>query len=349
MHLKPSPGPLRTWRAAGRTWARRGPRALAAMALAAGCVGLPLHAQAQSAGNYPDRPVRLIVSYAAGNVTDSLARVIADKLSTQWGQPVTVDNRAGQGGSIGAQTAAKAPADGYTLLFSALAAMAINPHVYTNVGYDVRKDFAPIINVAYPSGVLVAAPALKIRTLKDLVAYSKAHPTALNYGTAGNGTVPHLNMEAIKEMTGLVAQHVPYKSASAVLTDVMGGRLQLQGDAVSVVLPQIKAGKLVPIAATSSTRLPQLPDLPTVSELVPGFVPVVPWLGIFAPAGTPPDIIAKVDRDVSAILRMPDVQQKFGTYGLTVSGEGPQAFAKTMAADDERMGRLVKKLGLKVD
>jgi tripartite-type tricarboxylate transporter receptor subunit TctC len=330
------------------TGARHGLRVVAVMALA-GVVSLPLQAQTSGAGNYPDRPVRLIVSYAAGNVTDALARIVSDKLATQWGQAVTVENRPGQGGSIGAQTAVKAPADGYTLLFSAMAAMTINPHVYSNLGYDVRKDFAPIINVAYPSGVIVATPALQINTLKALVDYSKANPTALNYGTAGNGTVPHLNMEAIKEMTGLAAQHVPYKAASAVMTDVMGGRLQLQGESVAVVMPQIKAGKLVPIAATSLKRLPQLPDLPTVTETVPGYVPVVPWLGIFAPVGTPPAIIAKVNQDVTAILGLPDVQQKFNTFGLTTSGDGPQEFAKTINSDYERLGKLVKQLGLKVD
>ena len=327
---------------------RKGVRLVAAMALA-GVASLPLQAQSADAGTYPERPVRLIVSYAAGNVTDSLARIVSDKLSAQWGQAVTVENRPGQGGSIGAQTAVKAPADGYTLLFSAMAAMAINPHVYSNLGYDVRKDFAPIINVAYPDGLIVATPSLQIKSLKALVEFSKANPTALNYGTAGNGTVPHLNMEAIKGMTGLVAQHVPYKAASAVMTDVMGGRLQLQGESVAVVLPQIKAGNLVPIAATSLKRLPQLPDLPTVSELVPGYVPVVPWLGIFAPVGTPPAIIAKVNQDVTAILAMPDVQQRFQTVGLTISGDGPQAFAKTINEDYERLGKLVRQLGLKVD
>lgn len=348
MHHLSFPCSMRTAQSGSAISARQRLRVVAALALA-GAVGLPLHAQTADPGKYPERPVRLIVSYAAGNVTDTLARIVSDKLSAQWGQAVTVDNRPGLGGSIGAQAAVKALADGYTLLFSAMAAMAINPHLYSNLGYDVRKDFAPIINVAYPDGLIVATPSLHIRTLKALVEYSKANPTALNYGTAGNGTVPHLNMEAIKGMTGLVAQHVPYKAASAVMTDVMGGRLQLQGETVSVMLPQIKAGKLVPIAATSLKRLSQLPDVPTVTETVPGFVPVVPWLGIFAPVGTPPAIIAKVNQDVAAILRMPDVQERFTTFGLTTSGDGPQEFTKTISADYERLGKLVKQLGLKVD
>lgn len=307
-----------------------------------------VHAQDSAAG-YPSKPVKLIVSYAAGNVTDTLARVVADKLGAKWGQPVIVENRPGQGGSLGAQLASKAPADGYTLLFSALAALAINPHLYSNVGYDAQKSFAPIINVAYPGAVLVTTPALKINKFSDLVAFSKANPTALNYGSAGNGTVPHLNFEALKAQTGLVAQHVPYKAATAVMTDVMGGRLQLQQEGVGVLLPQIKAGNLIPIATASAKRMSQLPDLPTLSELAPGYVPVIPWLGILAPAGVPKQVIDKVNADVNAILLQPDVLEKFQLNGLTVAGDSPEAFGKQIAFDYERLGKLVKQLGLKVD
>lgn len=310
-----------------------------------------LQAQAQSANQapYPNKPVRMVVSYAAGNVTDLLARVVAERLSEKWGQPVTVDNRPGQGGSLGAQIAVKAPTDGYTLLFSAMAAMAINPHVYASLGYDVRKDFVPVVNVAYPTSVMVVNPELKINSLSALIAYSKAHPTALNYGTAGNGTVPHLNMETLKAQTGLMAQHVPYKAASAVLTDVLGGRIQLQQEALSVLLPQVKAKKLVPIAASSPKRLTQLPDVPTITELFPKYQAVVPWLGIFAPAGTPKAIVDKINKDVDEILRQPEVQEKLQGNGLDTVGGSPEAFAKTITTDYDRMGKLVKQLGLKVD
>lgn len=313
---------------------------------AAGALGTPAMAQGP---HYPDKPVRLIVSYAAGNVTDLLARIVADQLGKAWGQPVTVDNKPGQGGSLGAQLAARAPADGYTLLFSAMAAMAINPHVYANVGYDARKDFQPIINVASSTGVLVVSPTLKVQNFAQLLAYSKANPQALSYGTAGNGTVPHLNMETIKAVSGLQAQHVPYKAAGAVLTDVLGGRIQIQSDALSVFLPHIKAGRLVPIMTTSKQRLKELPALPTLSELMPGTTPVVPWLGLFAPAGTPAAITAQVQRDVAAILAMPDVQAKFAETGLVVSGDGAAAFAKTISDDYDRLGTLVRQLHLKVD
>jgi tripartite-type tricarboxylate transporter receptor subunit TctC len=324
----------------------RARRAMLAAAVVAG-VGLLAQGPALAQAAYPAKPVRLVVSYAAGNVTDLLARIVADKLSHEWGQPVTVDNRPGEGGSLGAQLVAKAPADGYTLLFSAMAALAINPHVYSHVGYQALKDFSPVVSIAYPDLAIVVDPSLNITSFKELVAYSKAHPKALNYGTAGNGTVPHLNMEALKLRTGLVAQHVPYKSAAAVTSDVIGGRLQIQQDALSVVLPQVKAGRLTAIAAGATKRV--LPDVPSVSEAIPGFIPVVPWLGILAPAGTPAPIVAKIYQDVHAVLMQPEVQNKLLANGLTVSDEAPEAFTRTLAADYDRLGKLVKQLGIKVD
>lgn len=324
-------------------------RGLTALALAGlGCV-LPGSAVADESAGYPNRPVRLIVSYAAGNVTDTLARVVADGLSAKWGQAVTVDNRPGQGGSVGAQMVSRAPADGYTLLFSAMAAMAINTHVYSKVGYDVRKDFEPIVNVAYPDLMMVISPSLHIDSLAGLIEFSKAHPSAVNYGTAGNGTVPHLNIEALKLKSGLVAQHVPYRSAGAVLADVIGGRLQLQQEASAVLMPQVKAGKLVPIAVGGPRRNPLAPDVPALTELYPGYQPVVPWLGMFAPAKTPAAVIDKINRDVREILARPAVRTQLDGVGLTVADGTPQEFAGTVHKDVDRLGALVKQLNLKVD
>lgn len=327
--------------------ARARRRAVLSLLLAAACA--PALGPAVAQTTYPTKPVRLVVSYAPGNVTDLLARIVAEQLSAKWGQPVVVDNRPGLGGSLGADLVGKATADGYTLLFSAMAALAINPHVYANVGYDPLKDFIPLVNIASPSIAIVVAPALKINTFKDLVAYGKGHPSALNYGSAGNGTAPHLNMEALKQQTGLVAQHVPYKSAPAVTADVIGGRIQIQQDALSVLLPHITAGRVIPIAAGGEKRLPQLPDVPSIAEAIPGFVPIVPWLGILAPAGTPGAIVAKINQDVQAILRQPELVEKLAGHGLTVATAGPDAFAKTLAADYVRLGKLVKQLEIKVD
>ncbi len=320
--------------------------------LAAFCLGgsVAASAIAQDTG-YPQRPVRLVVSYAAGNVTDILARIVADKLTEKWAHPVVVDNKPGQGGSVGAQLAAKAPNDGYTLLFSAMAALAINPHVYPNLGYNALKDFTPVINVASPDALVVVPASLGMQSYAQLVAYSKANPTAISYGSAGNGTVPHLNIETLKAETGLVAQHVPYKAASSALTDLVAGRIQLQSDATSVLMPQVKAGKLVPLIALTSSgkRMAQLPDVPTMPEVLPQVKPVVTWLGILVPAGTSAAIVAKIHRDVSAILAMGDVKEKFTNAGLEIQGEGPDAFAKTLASDFERMGKLAKQINLKVD
>lgn len=299
--------------------------------------------------DYPERPVRLVVSYAPGNVTDTLARLIADHLSTKWKQSVTVENRPGQGGSIGAQNVVNAPADGYTLLFAALASMAINPHVYPSVGYDPLKDFTPIVNVAYPTAVVVVNSELGVGNMAELIALSKTQSGELNYGTAGNGTVPHLNMEALKVRTGLDIQHIPYKGAGAVLTDVLGGRIQVQQEAISVLLPHIQSGRLVPLATASPARVPELPDTPTLAELYPGYEPVIPWLGLFTMAGTPDEVIQKINADVVEILQRPDVQERLSLSGLVAAGGTPEAFAASIPKDYERLGKLVKELGLGVD
>lgn len=322
-------------------------RALLAAAAAFGFTA-PLAAPAAAQEAYPAKPVRMVVSYAPGNVTDVLARIVAERLAEKWGQSVVVDNRPGQGGSLGAAQVAHAPADGYTLLFSAMAAFGINPHVYKNVGYEL-KDFTPLIGVAWPRGVLIASSNLKAGTLAELIAYSKANPGALNYGSAGSGTVPHLNMEALKAQTGLVAEHVPYKAATAVLTDVIGGRLQLQQDTLGVVLPQIRAGKVKAIVAMSEKRLPQLPEVPAIGEVLPGFVPITPWLGILAPAGLPRPVAEKIARDVDGIIRQPQVIERLQSNGMDLLAAGPADFARQIQSDNERVGKLARALKLQVD
>jgi tripartite-type tricarboxylate transporter receptor subunit TctC len=305
---------------------------------------------ARAADDYPTRPVRLVVSYAAGNITDVLARMLAQRLSEQWKQPVIVENRPGQGGSIGAQTVVKTAPDGYTLLFSAMAAMAINPHVYPRVGYHPLNDFMPIIGVAQAgNGLLYVGAQVPAGTLAELVALSKAKPGSLNYGSAGSGTVPHLNMEVLKGLTGLDATHVPYKAAVAVLNDVMGGDLHLAQESLGVVLPHVQGGKIKPIATTASKRLPQLPDVPTLAELVPGFEAVSPWLGIFAPAGTPRAIVEKVHATIAAALREPDLAARITGAGLDLLNTPTAEFVNTVARDHERLGKLVRELKLQAD
>jgi tripartite-type tricarboxylate transporter receptor subunit TctC len=318
------------------------------VAFAAG-VALPAHAQSPVRESYPARPVRVIVSYAAGNVTDILARLVADRLAERWGQQVLVDNRPGAGGSTGAQAAVKAAPDGYTLLFSAMAAMAINPHVYANVGYDPLADFAPIVPVAMPSSLLFVTPALPVESFRALVDYTKANPGKVFYGSAGNGTVPHLNVEMLKRDAGLVVDHVPYKGAVAAMTDVMAGRLQLQAESLGVVLPHVKAGKLKAIAVMGPRRLAALPDVPTIGEAVPGFDPAVPWLALFAPKGTPADVITKVHTDVIAVMGTAAFRERLDAAGLEPVGGSTAEFRKRLDTDHARFGRLVRELKLKAD
>ncbi|MFM1988973.1 MAG: hypothetical protein RJA99_1930 [Pseudomonadota bacterium] len=309
-----------------------------------------LPARAQSPDDFPSRPLKLVVSYAAGNIADVLARAVAQKLSEQLRQPVVVENRPGQGGSLGAQIAAKAPADGYTLLFSAMAAIAINPHVYQRVGYDPIADFVPITAIARTQGaILYANLDLKANTFPELLALSRAAPGTLNYGTAGSGTVPHLNMEILKGLTGLDATHVPYKAAAAVMTDVIGGRIQFAQESSGVVLPQVKAGKVKAIAVGGAERLPELKDVPTLAELVPRFDAVQPWMGLLAPAGTPPARIARLHAAAAAALRQPDLQERIAGLDLKLLGLDPPEFARTVRRDLDRFGELVRALKLQAD
>ncbi len=336
-----------------RTVARAGSAALCRAGLVAAAFAASIataHAQPAAAEAYPVRPVKLVVSYAAGNIADALGRLVAQKLAEHWKQPVVVENRPGQGGSLGAQVVAKAPPDGYTLLFSAMAAIAINPHVYARVGYDPIADFVPITAVARTrAGILYANVDLAANTFPELVALSKAKPGTLNYGSAGSGTVPHLNMELIKGLTGLDATHVPYKAAAAVLTDVIGGRIQLGQESTAVVLPQLKAGKIKAICVTGAERVPGLEDVPALSEIVPAFDGVQPWMGVMAPAGTPPARVAQVHAALAAILKQPDVQQRIAGLDLRLLALDPPAFARTVREDLARFGPMVKALKLQAD
>lgn len=309
-----------------------------------------LPAAAQGADDYPNRSIRLVVSYGAGNIADQLARLVAQKLSEQIGQPVVIENRPGQGGSLGAQVAAKATPDGYTLLFSAMAAIAINPHVYGRVGYDPIADLAPITAIANTrSGILYTNLDVKATTLPELVALSKASPGTLNYGTAGSGTVPHLNMELLKGMTGLDALHVPYKAAAAVMTDVIGGRIQMAQESAGVVMPQIKAGKVRALAIVGSEPMPELPGVAPITATVPAYDAVRPWMGFMAPAGVPAARIAWLDAALQRVLEVPDVRQRIAALNLELLGTGPAGYARMVRRDLDRFGPMVKMLDLKPD
>jgi len=298
---------------------------------------------------FPTKPVRLVVPFPAGGTTDILARAAAQKLSETLGQQVIVDNRPGAGGNIGAELVAKAPADGYTLLMGTVGTHAINPSLYAKMPYDHVKDFAPVILVAGVPNVLVVNPDLPFKTVADVVAYAKANPGKLNFASSGSGTSIHLSGELFKVMAGVQMTHVPYKGSAPALTDVIGGQVQLMFDNLPSALPQIKGGKLRAVAVTSTTRAAALPDVPTVAESgLPGFESSS-WFGILAPAGTPKDIIAKINTDVQKWLSTPEAKEKLLGQGAIAAGGSPDDFAKHIQAETAKWAKVVKESGAKVD
>ena len=298
---------------------------------------------------FPTKPVRLVVPFPAGGTTDILARAAAQKLSETLGQQVIVDNRPGAGGNIGAELVAKAQADGYTLLMGTVGTHAINPSLYAKMPYDHVKDFAPVILVAGVPNVLVVNPDLPFKTVADVVAYAKANPGKLNFASSGSGTSIHLSGELFKVMAGVQMTHVPYKGSAPALTDLIGGQVQLMFDNLPSALPQIKGGKLRAVAVTSTTRAAALPDVPTVAESgLPGFESSS-WFGILAPAGTPKDIIAKINTDVQKWLSTPEAKEKLLGQGANAAGGSPEDFAKHIQAETAKWAKVVKESGAKVD
>jgi tripartite-type tricarboxylate transporter receptor subunit TctC len=316
-------------------------------ALAAGMALCALTASAQAP--YPNRPVRIVVPFAAGGTTDILARALAQKLTEALGQSFIVDNRPGAGGNIGAELVAKSAPDGYTLLMGTVGTHAINPSLYKVMPYDHVKDFAPVVLVAGVPNVLEVNPSVPVQTVAELIAYAKANPNKLNFASSGSGTSIHLSAELFKSMTGVQMQHVPYKGSAPALQDLVGGQVQLMFDNLPSSLALIKAGKLRPLAVTSTTRAAVLPDVPTVAEAgVPGFE-ASSWFGLLAPAGTPPAIIAKLNAEANRWLSSPDAKEKLLAQGANAAGGSPEDFARHIAAETIKWAKVVKDSGAKVD
>ncbi len=302
------------------------------------------HAQApaRTAGGYPARPIRVIVPFPAGGATDILTRVVADKLGARLGQTIIVDNKPGAGANIGAEAAAKAPPDGYTLLMGSVSSHSIAVSYYRNLGYDFRRDLAPISMVAYVTNVLVVTPSLPVRSVPELIAYAKAHPGELNFASSGTGALIHLTGEMFKQMAAIDIVHVPYKGTALFLPDLIDGRVSMSLDTLPPHLPHIKSGKLRALAVTSAQRSPVLPDLPTVSEAaLPGFESVAPY-ALFAPAGTPADIIALINREVNAVLLLPEVRDKLAEQGIETSGSTPEAVASIIKSEIAKWAKVIK-------
>jgi tripartite-type tricarboxylate transporter receptor subunit TctC len=302
------------------------------------------HAQApaRTAGGYPARPIHVIVPFPAGGATDILTRVVADKLGARLGQTIIVDNKPGAGANIGAEAAAKAPPDGYTLLMGSVASHSIAISYYRNLGYDFRRDLVPISMVGYVPNVLVVTPGLPVRSVPELIAYAKAHPGELNFASSGTGALIHLTGEMFKQMAAIDIVHVPYKGTALFLPDLIDGRVSMSLDSMPPHLPHIKSGKLRALAVTSAQRSPVLPDLPTVSEAaLPGFESVAPY-ALFAPAGTPADIIALMNREVNAVLLLPETRVKLAEQGIETSGSTPEALASIVNGEIAKWAKVIK-------
>ena len=327
-------------------------RLLAAAGVALSLV-LPTFAQAQAqtqtqTQTYPAKPIKLVVPYPPGGPTDIVARLVAQKLSEQMGQPVIIDNRPGAGGNPGAEMVARSTPDGYTLVV-ATTAHAINPSLFKNLGYSLSKDFAPISQLTSGPLVIVANPGLPANNVAELIALAKAKPGELNFASSGNGQSTHLSAELFASMAGVKMNHIPYKGSAPALTDTMGGQTQLMFDTMLSAMPHVKAGKLKALAVTSSTRSPVAPDVPTVAESgLPGYEAIA-WNGLLAPAGTPPEVVARLNAELKKVLASPDVKDKFEAQGFAASWNTPADFGRFMTAEVEKWGKVVKISGAKVD
>ncbi len=310
-------------------------------------VALPLPLAAAQA--YPDKPIRVIVPVPAGGTPDVVARMVAPGLSTLLGQQLVIDNRGGAGGLIGAELAAKAVPDGYTVFFSSPGSLTILPHLQEHVAYDTLRDFAPISLVSIGPFLLITHPSVPARTVRELIALARAEPGKLNYASAGNGAANHLAMELFKSMAGVDITHVPYKGAPQAVTDLIGGSVNLMFNSIPPVLQHIKTGRLRLLAVASARRSPQLPDVPTISEAgVPGYEAIT-WFGLLAPAKTPKAIIVRLNDVMVKVVHAPDLKSQLEVQGYDPVGSSPEEFAAFIRAESVKYAKVVKFSGAKVD
>jgi tripartite-type tricarboxylate transporter receptor subunit TctC len=326
-----------------RNWIRPSIGALAFAALGA------MSSSAVAQGDWPSKPITYVVPFAPGGNTDTLARIIGQKLSAALGKPVVVENKPGAGGNIGSDFVAKAKPDGYTILGGTISSHAINPSVYPNMPYDAVKSFEPVILIGSSPLVLCAGANSPYKTLQDVITAAKAKPGTLSFASPGNGTSPHLAGELLKSTAQIDLTHVPYKGSGPALNDVLGGTVPLMFDTMLVVGAQVKAGKLRPIAVASTKRIASLPNVPTVAEAgLPGFE-VVSWQAIFAPAGTPKPIVQRLNTEIAKVLKTPDVQARLDDLGVDPAAGPPEQLAAFQKAEIEKWAKVVKAANVKVD
>jgi len=321
------------------------PPAIALLLLAAIAASMT-DACAQS--GYPSRSIRFIVPYPPGGPTDLMARSMSGRLSEALGQTVVVDNRAGAGGNVGAEIAAKSPPDGYTLLMGAISTHGINASLYTRLAFDPVKDFAPITQASIIPLVINAHPSLPVANVKDLIALAKKNPGQLSYGSSGNGGGTHLAGELFKMMTVTNLQHVPYKGLNPATIDVIGGNIPLVFNDLTTAIQPYKAGRIKILGVSTVKRVPQIPEVATIDETVPGYEAYT-WFGVLVPAGTPQPIVDRLSRESMKILQSEEIKKRFAEVGAEPVGNSPQQFADFMAAETVKWAKVVKASGARVD
>jgi tripartite-type tricarboxylate transporter receptor subunit TctC len=304
--------------------------------------------QAAAQTNYPEQPIRILVGFTPGVAPDITSRLFAEKYTALWGKPVVVDNVTGAGGNIALERTAKAPPDGYTLVMGGNASLIFNASLYDKLPYDPIKDFAPITQVFIAANVLVVHPSVPVNSLPELVAYAKANPGKLTYGHAGAGTSQHLGMELLKTVAGIDIQPVAYRGTTALLPDLLAGRVQVAFGNIANVPPLIKEGKLRAFAVSSRKRSAVMPDMPTMIEQGYPDFEAVPWFGLLAPAGTPRPIIDKLNVETVKIMAMPDVKKRLGELGLDLVGNTPEEFAAVIAREIPQWAKVIKGANIKL-
>lgn len=300
--------------------------------------------------SFPNKLVRIIVPFGPGGASDALPRLIATPLASMWGQSVIVENRPGAAGNIGMELGAKAAPDGYTLTSAPVGNLALNPHLYSKLPFDVLKDLTPVTLIGSVQNVLVIHPSIPARSVKELIALLKARPGELTYASGGVGTQAHMAGELFKAMTGTDMSHIAYKGVGASVTDLLGGHVAMIFAQVHSVMPYIQSGKLRPLGVASAKRVSQLPNVPTIAEAanLPSFE-AVSWYALVGPAGMPKEVTAKIQADVAKVLQLPDVREKLGNMGVDAVGSTPEQLRVAIKTDYDRYGAIIRKLGIKAD
>lgn len=297
---------------------------------------------------YPNKPLRFIVPWAPGGSTDVLARLIGQKLSESWSQPVLVENRPGASGNVGSEAVAKAAPDGYTILIGSMSTHAMNGALFSKMPFRPVDDFAPVALLAYVTNVLAVHPSVKAGSVRELIAYARANPGRLNYASAGSGSTNHLSAALFENMAAITLTHIPYKGGAPAVTDLVGGQVDMFFTGATNVLQHVASGKLKLLAVTESRRARVLPEVPTVAETLPGYEMAV-WYGMFAPTGTPPDLVAKLNAEVNRIMQAPDVVARLAPLGAESVHITPAEFARILKADEQKWNRIIRDVGAKAD